>query len=88
MDAPHELSGAVAHALVVPADASCTPQELMDFVNAQVAEYERLHHVALVESIPRSATGKVQRRELRERHLRDLHAHAPHPSTLRADDLT
>ncbi|GGN74304.1 AMP-dependent synthetase [Streptomyces albiflavescens] len=72
VDAPHELSGAVAHALVVPADTSCTPQELIDFVNAEVAAFERLHHVALVESIPRSATGKVQRRELRDRHLRDL----------------
>ncbi|MEV0219860.1 class I adenylate-forming enzyme family protein [Streptomyces sp. NPDC050704] len=80
VDAPHELSGAVAHALVVPADTSCTPQELIDFVNAEVADFERLHHVALVESIPRSATGKVQRRELRDRHLRDLQPNDLQPS--------
>lgn len=72
VDVPHEFSGAVAHALVVPADTSCTPRELVDFVNAEVAAFERLHHVALVESIPRSATGKVQRRELRDQHLREL----------------
>ncbi|GLZ36607.1 class I adenylate-forming enzyme family protein [Actinokineospora sp. NBRC 105648] len=72
VDVPHELSGAVAHALVVPANQGCVPRDVIDFVNDKVAYYEHLHHVELVERIARSATGKVQRRELREQHLRNL----------------
>ncbi|GHE92566.1 AMP-dependent synthetase [Streptomyces longispororuber] len=74
VDVPHELSGAVAHALVVPAGPECTPQSVIDFVNAKVPYYERLHHVALIDGIARSATGKVQRRDLREQHLLTLPA--------------
>lgn len=74
VDVPHELSGAVAHALVVPAGPDCRPQDVMDFVNAKVPYYEQLHQVALVDRIARSATGKVQRRDLREQHLQNLTA--------------
>ncbi|MCX5199459.1 acyl--CoA ligase [Streptomyces sp. NBC_00249] len=71
VDVPHETRGAVAHALVVPTDPDCRPQDLIDHVNTKLPYYEHLHRIALVEGIARSATGKVQRRALREDYLRD-----------------
>lgn len=78
VDVPHEPRGAVAHALVVPSGSDCRPQALIDHVNALLPYYEHLHHVTLVDGITRSATGKVQRRELRELHLRDHLNRRPH----------
>ncbi|MEU8551439.1 class I adenylate-forming enzyme family protein [Streptomyces roseoverticillatus] len=68
-DRPHPVSGAVAYALVVPRSTDADPGELAAFVNEAVPYYEHLHHVELVESIPRSQTGKVQRRDVREQWL-------------------
>jgi long-chain acyl-CoA synthetase len=64
-DYPDELSGAVAYGLVVPMGDDVDPVTLAEFTNAQLPYYEHLRHVRLVADIPRSATGKVQRRELR-----------------------
>ena len=43
----------------------------MDWVNARLGKTQRLSELRLVDSLPRSAIGKVLKRE-----LRDLHAHA------------
>jgi acyl-CoA synthetase (AMP-forming)/AMP-acid ligase II len=40
------------------------PADIAEFVAGQVASYKRIHHVELVEAIPRSAAGKILRREL------------------------
>jgi acyl-CoA synthetase (AMP-forming)/AMP-acid ligase II len=42
-------------------------QTLMDFVSAQVAPYKRIRAVEYIAEIPRSATGKILRRVLRDR---------------------
>ncbi|MFD7828507.1 class I adenylate-forming enzyme family protein [Kitasatospora sp. NPDC059803] len=68
-DYPDELSGAVAVGLVVPMGDDVDPAALAGFVNARLPYYEHLRHLWLAESIPRSATGKVQRRDLRDRLL-------------------
>ena len=65
VDYPDELSGAVANAFVV--GESATADELMEFVNGQVPYFKRLEHVLIVPAIPRSANGKIQRRDLRAR---------------------
>ncbi|MFG3055272.1 class I adenylate-forming enzyme family protein [Kitasatospora sp. NPDC048239] len=65
-DHPDELSGAVAVGLVVPRGPDVDPAALAEFANAQLPYYEHLRHLRLVEGIPRSATGKVQRRDLRD----------------------
>ncbi|MEV4846293.1 class I adenylate-forming enzyme family protein [Micromonospora matsumotoense] len=71
VDLPHEFSGAVAAAFVVPrpeADAADRPAlaaEISAFVNAAVAPYQHVHRIAIVDEIPRSANGKIQRRDLR-----------------------
>lgn len=66
VDYPDELSGAVAYGFVVPRSARVRPRELAEFVSARLPYYQHLRHLRLVESIPRSATGKIQRRELRD----------------------
>jgi len=66
VDCPDEFSGAVAHGLVVSRDARAEPEEFARFVADQLPYYEHLRHVELVASIPRSPTGKVERRRLRE----------------------
>ncbi|WP_153813321.1 class I adenylate-forming enzyme family protein [Streptomyces sp. SUK 48] len=70
VDMPDPVSGAVAHALVVAGPGGAEPAELAEFVNAKLPYYEHLRQVHLVEGIPRSNTGKVQRRDLREELLR------------------
>ena len=42
-------------------------QLLIDHVAAQVAPYERLRSIEFIEAIPKSPSGKILRRLLRER---------------------
>lgn len=65
VDYPDEISDGVAYALVQPRHDDVAPEELVAFVNGQVPYYEHIRHLELVTQIPRSATGKVQRREIR-----------------------
>ena len=51
-------------AFVVSGNASAG--EIKDFVNARVGETQRLADVQLTTDLPRSHTGKVLKRELRE----------------------
>jgi acyl-CoA synthetase (AMP-forming)/AMP-acid ligase II len=61
--------GEVPKAIVVPR-GDLTADEVIAFVQAQVAHYKRIRHVELVDAIPKSASGKILRRVLveRERH--------------------
>jgi acyl-CoA synthetase (AMP-forming)/AMP-acid ligase II len=43
-----------------------TPQDLLDWVSARVGKTQRLAAVYLLDELPRSAIGKVLKRELRE----------------------
>jgi len=44
-----------------------TAQTIRDFVSEHVAGYKRLHEVEFIDSIPKSASGKILRRFLRDR---------------------
>ncbi|MEU1752734.1 AMP-binding protein [Micromonospora matsumotoense] len=68
-DYPDEFSGAVAYGLAVVRDDTVRPADLMAYVNDRLPYYEHLAQVELVDGIPRSATGKVRRRELRDQTL-------------------
>ncbi|WP_052888489.1 AMP-binding protein [Thermogemmatispora carboxidivorans] len=46
---------------------SVTPDELIAFVNGRLAGYKRLGFVEFIDSIPKVASGKILRRELKER---------------------
>ena len=64
---PDDEAGEVPKAFVVmkPGDET-PPAELMSFVAGQVATYKQLHSVELVEEIPKSASGKILHRLLRD----------------------
>lgn len=55
----------IPHALVqLREGAEATEHDLTHFVAAQVAPHKRLGGVTFVERVPRSAAGKILRREL------------------------
>lgn len=55
-------------AFVVPVQGrEISGQELMDAVAAVVEPYKRIRQVEFIDRIPKSATGKILRRELRDR---------------------
>ncbi|SEO49121.1 Acyl-CoA synthetase (AMP-forming)/AMP-acid ligase II [Trujillonella endophytica] len=63
--APDDRRGEAPCAAVVPA-AGWTPdaQELLDWLSPRLAPYKRLRDVFFVEAIPRTPSGKIQRRHL------------------------
>jgi acyl-CoA synthetase (AMP-forming)/AMP-acid ligase II len=62
---PDEQAGEVPAAFVVAA-AELDPDELMTWVAGQVAPYEKVRRVVLVDTIPKTASGKILRRVLRQ----------------------
>jgi len=65
---PDPEAGEIPKAYVVlKAGQTATEEELMQFVNGQVAPYKKLREVTFVDEIPVSAAGKVLKRLLRER---------------------
>jgi acyl-CoA synthetase (AMP-forming)/AMP-acid ligase II len=52
--------------VVLKSGAAISPEALRDWTNARVGKTQRLAGVAILESLPRSAIGKILKRELRE----------------------
>jgi acyl-CoA synthetase (AMP-forming)/AMP-acid ligase II len=50
--------------VVVRADATATPEELMTYVAGRVASHKKVREVEFVDEIPKSASGKILRRVL------------------------
>jgi acyl-CoA synthetase (AMP-forming)/AMP-acid ligase II len=68
---PQADVGEIPVAFVVPrGDDDLTADELIEFVSARVSPYKRIRRVVFCDSVPKSAAGKILRRELRTR-LRD-----------------
>ena len=64
---PSERWGETPVAFVVPKSGSAvTADELLAWTNGRVGKIQRLAAVEVVDSLPRSAIGKVMKRELRE----------------------
>jgi acyl-CoA synthetase (AMP-forming)/AMP-acid ligase II len=51
--------------VVKQADTELTETEVMDFVAAHVAPYKKVRQVAFIDAIPKSASGKILRKDLR-----------------------
>ena len=67
---PDDEAGEVPAAYVaLKPDAAATADEILAFVAGQVAHYKRLDSVTFVDAIPKSASGKILRRTLREQAL-------------------
>jgi acyl-CoA synthetase (AMP-forming)/AMP-acid ligase II len=64
---PSERWGEEVKAIVVlRAGASASPDELMDWCKGRIAAYKRPRSVDFIDVLPRNASGKVLKRELRE----------------------
>ncbi|MFJ9429385.1 hypothetical protein ACIRQY_06935 [Streptomyces sp. NPDC101490] len=48
-----------------------TAEDLMAYVAARVPPYEKVRAVEFIGGVPRAASGKILRRELRDRETRD-----------------
>jgi 4-coumarate--CoA ligase len=66
--APDDEAGEIPVGFVVPKPGeSLTEDEIAAFVASRVAHYKQLRRVVLVDEIPKSASGKILRRLLRDR---------------------
>ena len=58
---------AVTATVVVKPGAALTPDELIGFARGELAGYKAPKHVVIVDELPKNASGKVLKRELRDR---------------------
>jgi fatty-acyl-CoA synthase len=64
--APDPEWGEKVVAIVQPhAGATVDPQELIEFCRERIASYKKPKAVLIVDELPRTATGKILKRELR-----------------------
>lgn len=64
---PDEEAGEIPVGYVVPRPgAAASPEEIMRFVAGEVANYKRIRRLEVIEAIPKSASGKILRRVLRD----------------------
>ena len=64
---PHDMWGEEVEAAVVLRDgAAATPADLLAYCRERLAEFKRPKQIHIAASIPRTATGKVQRRQMAE----------------------
>jgi 4-coumarate--CoA ligase len=63
---PDEEAGEIPAAyVVIQQGADATAEQIMDFVARQVAHYKQVRRLEFIEAIPKSASGKLLRRELK-----------------------
>jgi len=62
---PHQSLGQeVGAAVALKPGAQATPEEIRDYVKGQLAAYKYPRHVWIVDALPKTATGKILRREV------------------------
>ena len=81
---PMDDGGEAPKAFVVAEDG-VDAEELMAYVAEQVAPYKKIREVEFVDEIPKSASGKILRRVLREQHGSDEDPRAVTASTQRKE---
>ena len=75
---PHEKWGEQVTAVVVPRDHSkVTEKKIIDYCKEKMAGYKRPKRVIFIkdEDMPRTATGKILHRVLRERYTKEVKSH-------------
>jgi long-chain acyl-CoA synthetase len=69
---PDPEAGEVPKAFVVRKDPALTAEALLAWARGRLAGYKTLHEIALVEAIPKTASGKILRRVLKEEERKRL----------------
>ncbi len=64
---PDEEAGEIPKAFLVLKDDSVSPEEVQEFVAERVSTYKQIRAIEVVDEIPKSASGKILRRVLRDR---------------------
>ena len=64
---PDDEAGELPKAFVVPASQGIDAHELIEFVAGQVSPQKRIREIELIDKIPKSPSGKILRRLLRDR---------------------
>src|SRR5215469_11749987 len=65
---PDDEAGEVPKGFVVLRKGfDATPDEIIAFVNGKLAGYKKIHYVEFIDAIPKVASGKILRRELKDR---------------------
>src|SRR5215218_6780907 len=67
VDVPDDEAGELPKAFVVPAGEGLDPDELIEWVAQRVSPQKRIRLVELTDEIPKSPSGKILRRVLRDR---------------------
>lgn len=79
---PHSTLGEeVAAVVVLRPQTQATVRELREFVANRLADFKVPKQIVIVDEIPKSATGKLQRGDLAERFARQLDVEAISPET-------
>lgn len=52
--------------VVLRKDHTATPEEIIAFTNGKLAGYKKVHYIEIISAIPKNASGKILRRELKE----------------------
>jgi 4-coumarate--CoA ligase len=63
---PDEEAGEIPVAFVVCQDPVPSPEEIKSYIGAHLSHYKQLHGVTFVDAIPKSPSGKILRRLLRD----------------------
>ncbi len=61
---------AVVAFVVLREGGTVSPEELINFCREQIASYKKPRHVVFIDALPKNASGKILKRELRDRLLR------------------
>ena len=61
---------AVVAFVVLREGGTVSPEELINFCREQIAGYKKPRHVVFIDALPKNASGKILKRELRDRLLR------------------
>ena len=69
---PDDEAGEVPKAFVVPKDKTLTRDALLAWARGRLAGYKTLHEVEFVDAIPKTASGKILRRVLKEQERQRL----------------
>jgi long-chain acyl-CoA synthetase len=69
---PDPEAGEVPKAFVVRKDPALTAEALLAWARGRLAGYKTLHEIALVDAIPKTASGKILRRVLKDEERKRL----------------